>query len=137
MLLVKEEMWTPECFLAQTKLIIFIPSLLPLTVSANSTPSPPVHLRHHTLWFLIGNRGYCLTSPHSQFSVILHKFLSILSPTHLWNLVTSFNLHFPSAFKSSGLLVYSNSLWICAPMQSIPYTGCFSDLICFSHLSMY
>lgn len=60
---------------------------------------------------------------HSRFSIILHKFLSIFSPTHLWNLVTSFHLQFPYNFKSPRLLVYCNSLWISAPMESILYPG--------------
>lgn len=91
---------------SSSSLLLFLHSLF----REIAPPSIPANLKHHTKCFFLGNGCSCLASPHSQFSIILHKFLSILSSTHLWNLVTwSF---FPYKFKASCLLMYYNSLWI-------------------------
>lgn len=99
--------------------------------------STPENLRHHTKCFLIGNGSYCLTSPHSQFSIILHKFLSILYPTHLWNLVTSLDLLF---LTSSRHLVFwcttTASGLVPDAIHSLHGVFLTSDL-CFPHLNMH
>lgn len=61
--------------------------------------------------------------PIPDFLLFFTNSCQFFSPTHLWNLVTSFHLQFPYNFKSPRLLVSCNSLWISAPMESILYPG--------------